>query len=93
MEKAYDMTWRYEILKNIYKLGIRGRMAEFVKINLAERNFQIEINDTSSGIKIQKEGIPQGSVASPTLFTIHIDQILHDVPDNNRLQSSMFTGV
>ena len=31
MEKAYDMTWRYGILKYIHRIGIRGGMAEYIK--------------------------------------------------------------
>ena len=26
LEKAYDTTWRYGILKDIHKLGLRGRL-------------------------------------------------------------------
>ena len=30
LEKAYDTTWRYGILKDIHKLGIRGRLPTLV---------------------------------------------------------------
>ena len=29
LEKAYDVTWRYSILKDIHKLGLRGRLPTF----------------------------------------------------------------
>ena len=31
MEKAYDMTWKYGITRDLYRSGIRGRMGYFVK--------------------------------------------------------------
>jgi len=90
MEKAYDMTWRHGILKNIHRIGIRGRMAAYIKNFLSERKFQVKINNTLSAIKTQKEGIPQGSVISPTFFIIHIDKILNNILKNNRYQASLF---
>ena len=31
LEKAYDTTWRYSILKDIHKLGFRGRLPTFIE--------------------------------------------------------------
>ena len=31
LEKAYDTTWRYSILKDIHKLGLRGRLPTFIE--------------------------------------------------------------
>ena len=31
LEKAYDTTWRYGILKDIHKLGLRGRLSTFIE--------------------------------------------------------------
>ena len=30
LEKAYDTTWRFGILKDIHKLGLRGRLPTFI---------------------------------------------------------------
>ena len=35
LEKAYDTTWRYGILKDIHKLGLRGRQTAPCKSELA----------------------------------------------------------
>ena len=29
LEKAYDTTWKYGILKDLYSMGFRGRMPQF----------------------------------------------------------------
>ena len=31
LEKAYDTTWRYGILKDIHKLELRGRLPTFIE--------------------------------------------------------------
>ena len=37
LEKAYGTTWRYGILKDIQKLGLRGRLPTFTESFLADR--------------------------------------------------------
>ena len=37
LEKAYDTTWRYGILKDIHKLGLRGRLPTFIAPEFAYR--------------------------------------------------------
>ena len=40
LEKAYDTTWRYGILKDIHKLGLRGRHPTFIENFFADRASQ-----------------------------------------------------
>ena len=41
LEKAYNTTWRYGILKDIHKLGLRGRLPTFIENFLADRTMQV----------------------------------------------------
>ena len=77
IEKAYDRTWRYGILRNMYNFGFRGNLPIFIQNFLSSRGFKIRIGSTFSSHFIQPEGVPQGSVLSVTLFNIHISNILH----------------
>ena len=43
LEKAYDTTWRYDILKDIHKLGLRGRLPTFIENFLADRTMQVRV--------------------------------------------------
>ena len=43
LEKAYDTTWRYGILKDIHKLGLRGRLPTFIENFLADRAMQVRL--------------------------------------------------
>ena len=40
LEKAYDTTWRYGIMRDLYDLGIRGRLPIFVASFLSDRRFR-----------------------------------------------------
>ena len=73
LEKAYDTTWRYGILKYIYKLGLRGRLLTFIENFLAHRTMQVRVG---SSLSDQEQGVPQGGVLSTTLFSIKINDIV-----------------
>ncbi|GFW54581.1 probable RNA-directed DNA polymerase from transposon X-element [Trichonephila clavipes] len=43
IEKAYDRTWRYGILRNMYDFGLRGNLPIFIFNFLAVRYFNVRI--------------------------------------------------
>ena len=75
ISKAYDTTWKCNILMKIYNYGIRGPLAHFIKNFLRDRQFKLKIGNTLSKVYALEEGVPQGSVLSVTLFAIAIDNI------------------
>ena len=70
LEKAYDTTWPYGILKD---LGLQGRLPIFIKHFLENRTFQTRIKNTLSDPKQQEIGVPQDSILSVILFMIKIN--------------------
>ena len=80
IEKAYDKTWRYGILHDLFNLNLRGNLPIFIKKFLSLRRFQIRIGSVLSDIFLQEEGVPQGSVLSVTLFSLKINGILNQLP-------------
>ena len=80
LEKAYDTTWRYGILRTIYNWGIRGRLPIFLTNFLSNRTFRVRIGTTLSMPRPQENGVPQGSVLSVTLFAIAINDIVSCIP-------------
>lgn len=79
IEKAYDMVWKEGVLINLDKLGITGRMFKWVKDFLFGRTIQVRIGSAFSGKYVVENGTPQGSVISPILFTIMINDIFSHV--------------
>ncbi|GFX00971.1 putative RNA-directed DNA polymerase from transposon X-element [Trichonephila clavipes] len=84
IDKAYDRTWRYGILRNMHDFGLRRNLPIFVFNFLAVRYFYVRIGHSSSHKFMQGQGVPQGSVLSVTLFNIHMSNILHKLPPSVR---------
>jgi len=59
LEKAYDITWKYGILKSLYNAGLRGNMPKFISKFLTGRNFTVRVGNTLSDSYHQQEGVPQ----------------------------------
>ena len=76
LEKVYDTTWRYGILKDIHKLGLRGRLPTFIENFLADRAMQVRVGSSLSDYYDQEQGVPQGLVLSTTLLSIKINDIV-----------------
>ena len=53
LEKAYDTTWKFGIIKDLYNLKLRGRLPKFIKNFLIDRTFQVCIGFTLSSLKNQ----------------------------------------
>ena len=80
LEKAYDTTWRGGILIQLVDWGIAGNMFTCLEDFLSERYLKVRIGSSISLPYLQEEGIPQGSVLSPTLFNVAINGLLEQVP-------------
>ena len=76
LEKAYDTTWRYGILKDLQDLGLRGRLPVFIRSFLEDRTMKVRVGSTLSDCYDQEQGVPQGSILSTTLFNIKINNIV-----------------
>ena len=76
LEKAYDTTWKYGIMKDLYDAGLRGRMPRFISNFLTGRKFSVSVGGTLSDLYDQEEGVPQGCILSVTLFSMKINSIV-----------------
>ena len=77
LEKAYDTTWRHGILKDIHKIGLKGNLPRFPSNFLSNRCFKVKVRSSFS-----EQGVPQGSILSPTLFNIKINNIIKCLDDD-----------
>ena len=42
LEKAYETTWKFGIMKDLHSLGLRGKSPYFIKSFLSDRQFRSE---------------------------------------------------
>lgn len=77
IEKAFDLVWRKGLLYKIKQFGISGNMFNFISDFLQDRKIQVKVNNETSDERELQNGTPQGSVISPTLFNILIDDLVY----------------
>ena len=53
LEKTYDTTWRYGILRDMFRKGLRGRLPMFIEKFLENRSSKVLIGSTYSDSQIQ----------------------------------------
>jgi len=80
IKKAYDTTWKQGIIQNLTRWGFSGRMLVFIQNFLKERRFQVKYRNHLSSLHSQVNGVPQGSVLSPLLFLIAMNDVLMNQP-------------
>ena len=93
IQKAYDTTWRYSILKTLHDNNLKGHLPIFIKNFMSDRTFQVRIDNIYSKTFKLENGVPQGSVLSGTLFTLAINNIVKQLPSGvkNNLYMDDFT--
>ena len=57
LEKAYENTLKFVIMKDIHSLGLRGRLPNFIKSFLSDQQFQVQIGSAFSNLYKQEEGV------------------------------------
>ena len=90
IEKAYDMIWRYGIMKDLHNSGIRGYLPKFISEFLKVRKFKVEIQNYISATYLQQNGVPHGSVLAVTLFAVKVNSLAAVLPNNPQFMSSLY---
>lgn len=87
VEKAYDKVWKDNLMVKLHNnTNIPDCYLKLVDSYLQNRKFFVQIDGKRSGTKTLEQGIPQGSVLSPTLFTIYVN----DIPTNGHTLLAQF---
>jgi ribonuclease HI len=81
------MIWKDGLLHKVAKLNIFGNTYNFIKDFLSERTIQVKVGDALSETLKLENGTPQGSVISPLLFLI----MINDFPTtDNKVTNAIF---
>ena len=90
VEKAFDKTWTEGLTYKIKMMDIfPDRLTRLLNDYLKERRFQVRINTRLSETKTTTAGTPQGSILSPTLFLLLVNDLPEHV-DTARVKSNQF---
>ena len=89
MSKGFGKVWHAGLIFKLRSYGIYSGLLHLLKNYLRNRKQRVILNGVTSPCKPIKSGVPQGSVLSPSLFLIFIN----DLPENLICNPKLFAGV
>jgi len=86
-EKAYDMVWKNGLLMKLKGMGVSGAIYGWIDDFLTNRTIQVRVGTALSDLGYLQNGLPQGSVISPLLFLV----MVNDLPTGmDKVETSLF---
>ena len=79
LRKAYDRVWRAGLWKRLWDEGIRGKMWRIIKNLYTKVESCVLLGSEKTDFFGIDEGVRQGCVLSPILFSIFINKLATDV--------------
>ncbi|KAL7646845.1 UNVERIFIED_CONTAM: hypothetical protein RMT77_002101 [Armadillidium vulgare] len=95
ISKAFDRVWRKALISKLPSFGIYPSLCDLLSDFLSGRSIAAVVDGHRSSFKSINSGVPQGSVLSPTLFLLFINDLLsvtsspiHSYADDSTLHYS-----
>ena len=87
ISKAFDRVWHAGLLHKLKSYGISGQIFGLISSFLSNRWLRVVLEGKSSQEYPVNAGVPQGSILSPTLFLLYIN----DLPDDFICNIAIYT--
>ena len=78
MAKAFDRVWHGALLAKLPSYGLSENLCKWIACYLTGRSIKVVVEGFCSECMPVNAGVPQGCVLSPTLFLLHINDMLKD---------------
>ena len=85
LHKAFDTVSHNILLQKWYHYGIRGPAHKLIESYLTSRKQFVSIDNVNSSALSINIGVPQGSILSPLLFLIYVNDLPNVISSKPRL--------
>ena len=95
ISKVFDRVWHKGLLAKLPMFGLNETLICWIGSSFSDRSIAVRVNGFLSNLHSINAGVPQGSVISPVLFILFINNLLtstsssiHSLADDTFLSSS-----
>ena len=92
IQKAFDKVWHNGLIYKLSKLNLPERLGYWLVNAIENRKFYVKVDSEKSELFNITAGVAQGTILSPILFSIYINDIteLNNSTINNNIESLLF---
>ena len=93
LKKAYDSVPHRDLFKCLRKLGLGGKLLDFIENLYDKTKCAVKINGKITKFFNYTKGVRQGCPLSCLLFNLYINDIIHVINEASTSQLSLYIGM